>query len=193
VTILRVAAELIRHAAKDENYVLDLHEAARDEVVFSALVLAPVQVDDLPALRPSEWLWFARWRQGMGGPLDVNLLRWIDEGVRTGSREARFRLRGLAMCDPSSERVAETAEPFGYLARDPGLTFLQEHATTFGDGFEVARDALQYASPASWFTLRVLTTERVDTGSDVRRYLTALADRLEISDEVTARWYGPPR
>ena len=41
---------------------------------------------------------------------------------------------------------------------DVGLQAAERHAQNFPGSLEIARDAVQYATPAAWFTIRVLTS-----------------------------------
>src|SRR5215468_2755028 len=101
MSLIPVAAALIRQAAADENYAQDLHDAVgADDAARHGLVFDPVGQAELDWLSASEWLWFARWRQDLGGPLDPTILSHLDLGLATSSRVSRFEFRGLIMRDP---------------------------------------------------------------------------------------------
>lgn len=186
MSLIPVAAELIRRAAQDETYEQDLHDAVNShEPAFAGLVRSYVEERELGWLTPSEWMWFARWRQGMGGELDERLLAYLE--FAGSSRTSRFELRGLVMRDPdtnSAAAEADVAEP----ELGVGLAWLRSHALQFPDGLEIARDALQYATEAAWFTLRVLTSLGRDAGRQVAAELERIAVERELGRDVTSRW-----
>ena len=102
------------------------------------------------------------------------------------SRASRFEFRGLVMRDPATNRAAvEATTPRA--REDAGLQWAQEHALSFPDSLEVARDALQYATPAAWFTIRVLRSLGPRT-QDVRGWLDRVADEREIDPRVRDMW-----
>ncbi len=75
MSLIQVAAPLIRLAAVDEGYGEVFHDAVTaDEGAFLGLVQAQIQPVELGWLKPTEWLWFARWRQALGGRLDEVVL-----------------------------------------------------------------------------------------------------------------------
>jgi hypothetical protein len=105
MSLVTVAAATIRQAARDENYAQDLQEmVATNPTALEGLVHRPIDESDLRWLSPSDWLWFARWRQGMGGDLDEGVLNHLESWVR--SRFARFELRSLVMRDPRTNEAA---------------------------------------------------------------------------------------
>lgn len=68
MTLIPLAAALIRQVVLDENYRLDLEAAVtQDDAVARGLIEEPVTPDDLPWLSPNQWQWFAYWRQSEGG------------------------------------------------------------------------------------------------------------------------------
>lgn len=186
MSLIRISAELIRRAAVDEGYAQDLRDAvAADHEVLEGLVYANIVEGDLGWLAPSEWHWFAHWRQSMNGPLDATILRHLSLAAVT--RYARFDLRGLVMRD---ERTNELAPQAGFREThdDLGLDWLASEAHRFPDGIEVARDALQYATEASWFTLRVLTSIDDERGEEVRAQLREFAAQRQLGEEIMHRW-----
>lgn len=209
MSILRVASALIERAARDENYALDLAQAAQDDVVYDGLVLDSFSAEDFTALAPSDLLWFAEWRQGMGGPLDLTLLRRLTLSYLVGSREFRFRARGLALRDAETIGAAPAFQPEAFLNtfgqgeepailldRPPseegalaGLTYLAEEAARATNRLEVGRDAIQYGTEASWFSLRVLTSLEGSDGA-VSQWLSGFAESRGVPDEVSQRWYS---
>jgi len=187
VSLITLAAPLIRQAAADETYQQDLHDSVADEsAAREGLVYAAIDTQDLGWLSPSEWQWFARWRQSMGGMLDTRLLEHL--AFTATSRSGRFELRGLVMRDPHTEERAPTANPTASYPEAPGLQWLQRHALEFPDSFEVARDALQYATRPAWFTLRVLTSHQHERGEQTRAQLRDFARERELSPEITSEW-----
>jgi hypothetical protein len=86
-----VAAALIRQAAADENYSQNLHDAVNENApARHGLVGDPIEETELGWLAPSEWLWFARWRQDLGGSLDPQILSYLDLVLATASRASRL-------------------------------------------------------------------------------------------------------
>lgn len=189
MSLISVAAALVRQAAADENYSQDLHDAVRDDPdALEDLVYKPVEETELGWLSASEWLWFARWRQDLGGPLDGRVLSHLDLVLAAASRASRFEFRGLVMRDPASNIAAVEATSRQGARRDVGLQWAERHAQNFPESLEVARDALQYATPAAWFTVRVLTSLDGPRGQDVGDWLDQIADQRQIDPEVTGRW-----
>lgn len=187
MTLIRVAAQLIRSAAA-EDYSQELYDAvAADQEAVRFLIREPVQQDELGWLSPSEWLWFAQWRQDRGGPLDRLVLDHLDRALSAGSRVFRFEFRGLVMRDPASNDAAEAPD-----ARQGegsvGLQWAQRHAREFPDSLEVSRDALQYATPVAWYILRILTALDDRRAVQVRQWLSQIAAEREISSEITRLW-----
>lgn len=186
MSLIPLAAELIRRAAADENYAQDLHSAVQDKDAFDGLVHGGIVEPDLGWLAPSEWLWLARWRQGMGGRLDALLLDYLEFAI--SSRSARYELRGLVMRDPLTDSLAARTSATDPELDDVGLRWLRAHSQEFPDPLEVARDALQYATEAAWFTLRVLTSLGHQRGEQVRQELAAFASERELGGELPSRW-----
>lgn len=194
MSALRLAAELLRRASRDDNYARDLDDAIDgDEALASALLREPLDEEDLAALGASELLWFAEWRQSRAGNLDRTLLDHLDVALALGSRFARYRLRGLPMRDPRALRLVSLLDPADRSLddiglNDVGLGWIAEHARSFRDPEEVARDALQYATPVSWFTLRILTSPDRPGWRQTTRELRDFAERNEVSADVTSLW-----
>jgi hypothetical protein len=129
---------VIRQAAIDENYAQDLQQiASADQASFDGLVHAPIVQADLRWLSPSEWLWFGRWRQSMGGQLDAVLLDYL--GITLRSRFARFELRGLVMRDPRTIESASRGARNSQEHSDTGLRWLQRHAQETPDSLAHGR------------------------------------------------------
>jgi hypothetical protein len=196
MSLIPIAAELIRQAAADDNYSQDLYAAvSADQGAFRSLVTGPVEEDDLGWLSPSEWLWFAQWRQDLGGPLHRRILDHLDRALPAVSRVFRFDFRGLVMRDPASNDAIETQHTLPDDSRSGrqddgsiGLQWVQRHAREYPDSLEVSRDALQYATPVAWYALRVLTGLGDDRAEQVRQWLTQIAAEREISPEITRLW-----
>jgi hypothetical protein len=189
VSVFRLAAELIRRAAVDDGYEQDLHDALlqQDE---AALMLRDAAIDEaaLRYLTPSDWLWFAEWRQGHDGTLDLGLVAYL--AAATGSREQRYRLRALVMRDRDVAEEAPEArldEP-----RAAGLRWLREHARQFPEPIEVVYDALQVATEPAWFVLRVMTAPDVDRDEALRRWLVAFGEAREVPAAIQRRWFAFP-
>jgi hypothetical protein len=188
MSAIQVAAELIRRAVDDENYAQELQDSANvDEAVFDELVYASITAADIGWLKPSEWLWFAFWRQAQGGQLDDHLLDHLEQAL--GSRATRFDLRGLVMRDRLTAEQAPQSDAQAPELESVGLRWLREHARRFPDSLEVARDALQLATEPAWFVLRVLTSLHDERAELVRSQVLRFAEQREISVEITARWF----
>lgn len=186
MSLIQISAELIRRAVVDDGYAQDLREAVEaDQGALEGLVYAPIVEDDLGWLAASEWQWFAHWRQSMSGPLDETILRHLSLAAVT--RYARFDLRGLVMRDQRTNELAPEAGS-RETRHDLGLRWLTAEAQEFPDSIEVARDALQYATEASWFTLRVLTSIDDQRGGEVRAQLREFAAQRQLGEEIMHRW-----
>lgn len=193
MSLISVAAQLIRTAAADDDFAQEFYEViAADQDARQYLVSELVREDELGWLSPSEWLWFAEWRQDLGGTLDQVVLDHLDQALPTASRVFRFDLRGLVMRDDSSNDAAES-QAVNQELPDIGLRWTERHARQFPDSLEVARDALQYATPAAWYTVCVLTALDDSRSAQVTQWLGQMAAENEIGPEVTRLWrFNPP-
>jgi hypothetical protein len=139
MSLVPLAAPLIRFAITDENYAIDLDVSLRaDDRAREALLHAAIEPDDLRWMAPSEWRWFARWRQARGGPLDLVVLNHLER--TDASRAGRFELRRLVMRDPETEDLA-TRAPGRPPDASVGLVWLEQQARGFEDAPELALDA----------------------------------------------------
>ena len=189
MSLIPVAAAFIRQAADDENYAQNLHDAVHENPpALHGLIDGPVDETELGWLSPSEWLWFARWRQDLGGTLDPQILSHLDLVLATASRASRFEFRGLIMRDPGANLAAAGAISRLGQYEDVGLQAAERHARNFPDSLEVARDAVQYATPAAWFTIRVLTSLDGRRARQVRGWLERIAAQRQLDPEVTGLW-----
>jgi hypothetical protein len=154
MSLVPLAAALIRRTLADESYAIDLELAIEDRVARRGLVDQLASDHELGALSPTEWLWFAQWRQQHGGALDPIVLEFLGS-VGIG-RPQRFALRGLVMRDRRTVRDVATADA----TESTGLQWLATHVTV-SDPVELARDALQHATPVAWWVIdRLVTDER---------------------------------
>jgi hypothetical protein len=186
MSLVPLAAPLIRLATTDENYAIDLDVSLRaDDRAREALLHAAIEPDDLRWMAPSEWRWFARWRQARGGPLDLVVLNHLER--TDASRAGRFELRSLVMRDPETEDLA-TRAPGRPPEASVGLVWLEQQARGFGDAPELALDALQIATEPAWFVLRVLTALDDPRNAASRLVLRAFASEREIPREISSRW-----
>ena len=194
MSLVPLAAQLIRQVVADENYRLDLEETVSgDPPVAHGLIDDPIADDDLGWLTPNQWHWFASWRQSKGGRLDRILLDYLAE--TSLSRTSRFQLRALVMRDEETVRGARQAEAAadaeGILAENPGLGWLRDHAVAYPDRSEVARDALQVATDAAWFALRILTG-LPEGRPEMAAFLLEFARSRQLDPELVARWGVAP-
>src|ERR1700691_3971658 len=121
MSLIRTTAALIRLAASDDGYAQQLLDAVDiDQASFGPLVNGRIDEDELHWLTPSQWLWYARWRQDRGGPLDPLLLRHLDDTLLLATRSTRFEFRGLVMRDPASNDAA-TSSHGRFSPQDAGL------------------------------------------------------------------------
>ncbi|MFD5836197.1 hypothetical protein ACFWHV_21895 [Streptomyces collinus] len=186
MSLIQISAELIRRAVVDEGYAQDLRDAVEaDQRALEGLAHARIAEDDLGWLTPSEWQWFAHWRQTMNGPLDKTILQHLSRAAAT--RYARFDLRGLVMRDQRTTKLAPEARSRETL-HGLGLRWLAIEAQEFPDSIEIVNDALQYATEASWFTLRVLTSIDDERGEEVRAQLREFAAQRQLDEEIMHRW-----
>ncbi len=227
MNLLSVAAPLIRLAAADEYHAYKLFDAfesekrgpKRDERVLTRLVEEPaVQKDDLAALTPPEWQWYASWRQALGGRLDPVVLDYLTDSAST--RFARYEVRALVLRDPQTNADARgdelTANAIGLnwlrdqaqgarvakviraqeLRRARALAAnarveepIDEDSALVEEALELTQDALQCATDASAFLLSQLMSLPRERGESVRAYREAAETRRVRSSEITARWY----
>jgi hypothetical protein len=193
MSLIPLAAPLIRLAAVDDGYAQDLHDAvfADRQTLVSGLVEAQVQEADLVELTPTQWQWYASWRQELGGGLDRVVLVHLTDSALT--RFARFQVRELVLRDrPTNALAREFAGPAPDRPDAIGLNWLSEQArqAQVDQALELMNDALQCATEASWFLLRQLTSLRNEVGRSVGQQLELFADRREITPQFRARWYG---
>jgi hypothetical protein len=124
----RQTAQLIRLAAVDGNGAQDLYDSVVDDgPSMEALVLNAVDADDIAQLTPTEWQWYANWRQSLGGRLDRTLLEYLTDSVTT--RFARFQVRALVLRDRDTN--ASAAAWNGDLSKPPndiGCEWLRRQA-----------------------------------------------------------------
>ena len=186
MSLIPLAAPLIRLAATDENYAIDLDVSLRsDERASEGLLRAAIEPNDLGWMATSSWRWFAHWRQAKGGPLDWVVLSHLES--TDASRAGRFELRSLVMRDPETEDLA-VSQPETVRDSSVGLVWLEQHARRFGDAPELARDALQIATEPAWFTLRVLTALDDARNPATRLMLRAFARERDVPREISIRW-----
>jgi hypothetical protein len=191
VSFVPLAAQLIRQVVIDENYRMDLERiVSRDEEVARGLILDSITDSDLGWLTPNQWRWFASWRQSKGGGLDPTLLDYLTE--TSLSRTSRFQLRGLVMRDRDTVRGARDVDAAlqadGVVAENTGLRWLRSHAIEYPNSIEVARDELQFATDAAWFTLRALTGLSDERGPEVSALLLQFARSRQLPRELIALW-----
>jgi hypothetical protein len=212
MSLIPLAAPLIRLAVTDVEYAQDLRDAVVDDQAFSGLVTAEVKDDDLAELTSTQWHWYASWRQELGGDLNKVVLDHLT--VSASTRFARFEVRELVLRDPRTNELATGADDDDAI----GLNWLNEQARgerveeeierrrhegeelTPGEAFEFVRDealaevfelmwdALQCATEASWFLLRRLTSLTDPRGSLVTEALRNFAGDRQIDPTMTQRW-----
>jgi hypothetical protein len=174
---------------EDDGYAQDLRDAVdADELAFR-LVIGPVAPSDLAWMTPTEWQWFARWRQALGGRLDRSLLGHLSAAA--GTRFARFEVRALVLRDPHTNLVAAEIGDRRGQHDDIGLNWLRAQADETRnplEALELARDSLQCATEASWFVLRQLTSLGDDRADFVTGQLDAFAEQNGVTSEITWRW-----
>jgi hypothetical protein len=161
MSLIPLAAPLIRLATTDAEYAQDLRDAVFDDQAFSGLVGAEVQDDDLAELTSTQWHWYASWRQELGGGLNKVVLDHLT--VSASTRFARFEVRELVLRDPETNADALRADDASASDRPDaidaiGLNWLSEQARgkrveeelkrrrdegeelTPGEAFELVRD-----------------------------------------------------
>jgi hypothetical protein len=124
----RQTAQLIRLAAVDDNYAQDLYDSVVDDgESMDSLVFSAVDASDLAQLTPTEWQYYANWRQSLGGGLDHTLLDYLTDSVTT--RFARFQVRALVLRDPdtNASATAWNGNP-SELPNDTGCRWLDRQA-----------------------------------------------------------------
>lgn len=181
MSLVPLAAELVRRAASDEGYALDLERAIENRTARRGLIRAPIEPQELRALSPGDWLWFMLWRQNRGAALDdVVLTHLTSLGT---SRAFRFELRGLVMRDAKTE-----AELKNETDRSVGLSWLAAQALEAPNPLEVVQDALQYATEPAWFTIRSAVSSVGERGAPVRGMLRAFALERELDARIPSAW-----
>jgi hypothetical protein len=159
MSLIPLAAHLIRLAATDDGYAQDLYDAVyyavnKEEDPTAGLVEAPIQEYERSYLTSTEWQWYASWRQAQGGKLDSVVLDHLTASAST--RFARFKVRELVLRDPRTNELAgeRNNPPDGPDAI--GLNWLSEQAkgARVDETFkERARRALSDELPEEWTRL----------------------------------------
>ena len=217
MSLIPVAAPLIRLAATDTEYAQDLRDAVfADDQTLGGLVRTEVREGDLAELTSSEWQWYASWRQELDGGLDRTVLDHLTASAST--RFARFEVRELVLRDPGTIALApppddlpagEDAIGLNWLSKQAKGARIIEDFDLIPDGalpevfeqipdevFELMRDealelmddALQCATEASWFLLRRLTALNDDRGRSVNGQLREFAGERDIESRIRERW-----
>lgn len=216
MSLIPLAAPLIRLAATDMEYAQDLCKAVADDQARSGLVRTRVQEDDLAELTLSQWQWYASWRQELGGALDRVVLDHLTDSAAT--RFARFEVRELVLRDPLTNADAREGGDLSDRPDAIGLNWLSRQAKSariirgfdqipdealaevfeqLSDGvlalmrdeaLELMDDALQCATDASWFLLRRLTSLNDDRGRSVSERLGDFVRRRDIDSGIWERW-----
>jgi hypothetical protein len=190
MSLIRLAVPLIQLAAGDDGYAQDLRDAvAADEAAFAGLVHAEVEAEDLGWLNITQWQWFARWRQALGGSLDGLLVSHLAAAART--RFAQFEVRALVLGDPDTNQLASETTNIDFGTHALGLRWLAAEAQRATIPIDLMVDALQCATESSWYLLRVLTSLDDERGAFVDAQLREYAAQRELSAEVTQRWRVP--
>src|ERR1700761_5443944 len=104
MSLIPLAAPLIRLAATDDEYAQDLYDAIADQQAFDRLVRGPIQEADLVELSPTQWQWYASWRQELGGELDRVVLDHLTRSALT--RFARVQFPELVLRDRETNQYA---------------------------------------------------------------------------------------
>jgi hypothetical protein len=115
--LVSLAAPRIRLAAADEDYAQELSAAVESErnesdgggQTLRGLIESTVVKEELEALTPAEWQWFASWRQALGGRLERIALDHLMDHATT--RFARYEVRALVLRDPETNAAARILEP----------------------------------------------------------------------------------
>jgi hypothetical protein len=146
MSLISLAAPLIRLAAADESYEQELFDAVYpkrdpegdserdpegDSEALIGLVHSGVRRQELAALTSTEWQWYANWRQALGGRLDPVVLKYLTDSAST--RFARFEVHKLVLRDPETNELAPTADDPSASDRPDaidaiGLNWLSEQA-----------------------------------------------------------------
>jgi hypothetical protein len=207
MSLIPLAAHLIRLAATDMEYAQDLRDAVlADDQAVSGLVEADVQQDDLAELTSSQWQWYASWRQELNGGLDRVVLDHLTATAVT--RFARFEVRELVLRDPETIELAPQVHDVSNWPDAIGLNWLSEQARGAriiearergelgvseaselmrDEALELMDDALQCATQASWFLLRQLTALN-EWRDRVRHDLEVFADGRELNIQIRRSW-----
>ncbi len=216
MSLIPLAAPLIRLAATDMEYAQDLRKAVADDQARSGLVRSQVQEDDLAELTSSQWQWYASWRQELDGALDRVVLDHLTDSAAT--RFARFEVRELVLRDPLTNAAALEGDDLSDRPDAIGLNWLsrqaksariirdfdqipdEELAEVFeqmpdevlelirDEALELMDDALQCATEASWFLLRRLTSLNDDRGRSVSEQLRDFVRRRDIAPRIWELW-----
>ncbi|MEB3023561.1 hypothetical protein [[Mycobacterium] crassicus] len=185
MSLIPLVAYLIRQAAYDSEAAQDFYDAALASGQTRDLVGADIEDQELDELNPTEWQWYAGWRQELGGDLNPTLIQHLTQVSM--SRYSRFKLRRLILRDPPTNRYAAERVDAG----EPpyGAIWLTEQAGSaqVAQATELMDDALQCATDASWFLLNQLTTVGEYRGT-IARTLTAFAEARGITSGLRQRW-----
>lgn len=188
MSLVPLAAALIRLAATDVGYQRNLTIATADALALQGLVDSTIGEQDLPWLSPSEWLWFLQWRRDRGGAIAEVVLRHLEEQFQYGPRYLQFSLRGVVLLDPAANVEAAYLVSERQEVEGSGLRWLRSHALEAAQPLDLARDALQFGTPAAWYVLRTLTAAREGRSSEVRAWLGRFAGARRLDRETTTQW-----
>jgi hypothetical protein len=134
--LVSLAAEKIQLAAADEDeeqklfaaVELERNESDGGGQLLRALIeYTTVGEEELEALTPAEWQWFASWRQALGGGLDLLVLNHLIG--RATTRFPRYEVRALVLRDPATNAQAlRSLERPEVVSESVGLTWLRDQA-----------------------------------------------------------------
>jgi hypothetical protein len=173
------AAPLIRLAAADEDHAQRLFAAveverraeAADEQALSSFIERPaVAEEDLAALTPDEWHWYASWRQAFGGQLERIVLDYLTDCATT--RFAQYQVRALVLRDAETNAAARIVEEIYGSESAPEVADSDSEPVVSGSvGLTWLREQAQ--------------------GARVRKLIAAQAARIEEALAVEARAEEP--
>jgi hypothetical protein len=133
MSLISLAAPLIRRAATDDDHAQELFDAVnpgrdqdRDREAFEGLIQTGVRPHELAALTSTEWQWFANWRQALGGQLDPVVLNYLTDSAST--RFARFEVHALVLRDPQTNADALEGDDLSDRPDAIGLNWLSRQA-----------------------------------------------------------------
>ncbi len=168
MTLVPLAAELIRRATQDPGYEITLFDATASGT--AARLRDPVESEELPWLSAGEWVWFAEWRLSVGWSVDIVVLDHIDRWTHTAEMRHRLVTLALRAAERDNADRAEGSWLRGYVDR------LSDRSRAEQEAF--VRTALQEGGTSAIDALSQVLSQR----GDLFEYARTVASRADLDE-----------